>query len=237
VNQRNQAEQRLQTEIAGLPESDDAETYLAPFCRFASALFDAEAGAARAAYGTRARYQEFLQHELSVRIIEGIMPDRSLAAVRANWPAGSASTEQDIESGLLTETKPSEPPRLARPEVVAAEGPQGDFERFTPSAVRLSLRFRKNVLIRQRLKQELESRVPYWMDQFDHNFPMTNEAASDASWDELAKDFKQTSTTKGPLWAQWFAYEGSEQLRNRFPSPSPPNDSLPVQANSPSAPA
>ncbi len=210
MNQRNQAEQRLQTEIAGLPESDDAETYLAPFCRFASALFDAEAGTARAAYRTRARYQEFLQHELPVRILEGIMPDRCIAAVRANLPSDSASTEKDIESGLLTETEPGEPPRLARPEVVAAEGPQGDFERFTPPAVRLSLRFRKNVLIRQRLKQELQSRVPYWMDQFDHMFSTTNEAVSDASWEELAKDFKQISTPEGPLWAQWFAYEGSE---------------------------
>jgi hypothetical protein len=165
---RRDAESKLKADIAAIPKSDDAESYLPHFQTFGSTLFDAEAEEALDRFASEELYKSFMRDDLAPRLIEGIMPDQGLAALREKWSPefSKLSTEKGTESEILLECRPDGTTVPAREEILAAEAPYGDFENFAVPAVRLSLRFPKNALIRESLRQVFERRIHYWIGRF-----------------------------------------------------------------------
>jgi hypothetical protein len=168
ADRRRDAESKLRTDIAVIPESEDAESYLPAFQTFGSTLFDAEAEEALDRSATEALYKTFMRDVLALRLIEGIMPDRGLASVRAKWSPefSKLSTEKGIVNEILLECREDGTKAHAREEILEADAPHGDFENFAPAAIRLSLRFPKNALIRESLRQVFERRIHYWIGRF-----------------------------------------------------------------------
>ncbi len=168
ADRRRDAESSLKADIAAIPESEDAETYLPAIQTFGSTLFDAGAENALEKCSTEEQYTSFMREDLAPELIESIMPDRGLTSVRSMWSPELAklSTEKEIGSEILWECRPDGTKVYARREILAADAPHGDFENFAPAAIRFSLRFQKNDLIRESLRQMMEKRIHYWIGRF-----------------------------------------------------------------------
>lgn len=162
---RRAAESKLEAEIAAVPDSEKVEDYLPPFRTFACSLFDAEASEALPIIDGEDAYKNFLEQNLSPRIIDGILPDRGLKRVKAKWSAEvrDLSVEQEIDSAIIRECRPDGTTEPAREEIQAAYGQHGDWERFAPDRVRLGLRLGKSALVREELRQVLKQRSFYWL--------------------------------------------------------------------------
>jgi len=169
---RRKAEEQLKTDLAALAGSDDYKTYLPAFGDFASALFDAEAGPALGDWDTVDSYRSFLQTDLALRIIEGILPDRGVAKVRSKWSPEIAalSIEQHMESEIIWECRPDGSRVPARAEIQAAYAQHGDWEALAPKSVRWNLRFPPaSADVRETIRQLLERRMFTWLDRFSSN--------------------------------------------------------------------
>ncbi len=165
---RRTAESELNAALTAIPESERIEDYVPPFCVFATSLFDAEAEQALTIFHDKEAYKRFLEQDLTTRIIEGILPDQGLKSVRANWSPEVArlSIENEVGSETLTECRPDGTIAPARAEIQGVHAQHGDWENFAPLAVRFRLRFEKNALVRENLRQVLERKKFYWLDRF-----------------------------------------------------------------------
>jgi hypothetical protein len=140
---------------------------LPAFTRFATSQFDAYAGELLYSYRDESAFKRALEEEVAASIIEGILPDKGLGRVLENWSVDcNVPVEQEMGSEILCECAPDGTTRPARPEILAAHAPHGDFERFTPASVRFSLRFAERGRVREEFRQVLERQMFYWLDQF-----------------------------------------------------------------------
>lgn len=168
VDKRQDAESKLTADLAAIPESHDIEAYLPAFNTFSSALFDAEAEEHLDTFEDEEAFKAFLRQELEPPIIEGIMPDRGLESVKAKWSPEVArlSIENEIGSEIILESGPNGATAPAREEIQSAYAQHGEWENFAPPTVRFRLRYEKNGLVRESLRQVLERRLFYWLGRF-----------------------------------------------------------------------
>jgi hypothetical protein len=168
VDARRDAESVVKVALAAIRDSERIEDYLPAFCAFATSLFDAEAEQALAIFNDEEAYKSFLEQDVTTRIVEGILPDQGLESVKANWSPKVAqlSIENEVGSEILSECRPDGTNAPARPEIQGVHAQHGDWENFAPLTVRFRLRFEKNALVRENLRQALERKSFYWLDRF-----------------------------------------------------------------------
>jgi hypothetical protein len=165
---RRKAESDLKEAISGVQESDDVAAYLRAFRSFACALFDTEAAELLAVGEDRGGFESTLD-EIASRIVESILPDRSLSRVTAGRTdeAGRLSVVQDLDTGLFFEECDDGSRRLAHPDILGVEAQHGDWETFAPKSVRFLLRWPKhNETVRAVLHQALQMRAVSWAGRF-----------------------------------------------------------------------
>src|SRR5262245_50550290 len=78
---RRDAESELKNALSAVSVTDDAAPYLSAFTSFACAQFDAEAGELLAVCDDADGFKTALESTVAPRIVEGILPDRSLSRV------------------------------------------------------------------------------------------------------------------------------------------------------------
>ena len=155
--------------LSGVTDSDDVALYLPAFKAFASALLDAEASELFTVCKDADGFQTALESEVAPRIIEGVLPDRSLnrVKVRRTDEVKWLSIDHDMDTDLIWEVGPDGTRRLARAEVIGVYAQHGNWENFMPEGIRFHLRWpRNNATVRAVLSQVLQQRVQYWAGQF-----------------------------------------------------------------------
>jgi len=166
---RRNAECELKVAISAIPETDDVASYLPAVTSFASALFDAEADELLPVSNDAQEFQTALENEVAPRIIEGILPDRSLDRVSAlrTDEVARLSVEHEMDTDLIWEVAPDGTRKPARAEICGVYAQHGDWEHFLPKGVRFLVRWRgNNAAVRAAICQTLQQRVDYWAGQF-----------------------------------------------------------------------
>jgi hypothetical protein len=166
---RRNAETELKKALSGVRESDDVAPYLSAFTSFASALFDAEAGELLTVCEDSDRFQTALENAVAPRIIEGVLPDRSLNRVPEHRTDGvnRLLIRHDMDTDLLSEGEPDGTWKPAGAEVLGVYAQHGDWENFMPNGVQFLLRWPgNNSTVRAALSQALQKRAYYWAGQF-----------------------------------------------------------------------
>jgi hypothetical protein len=164
---RRRAESDLQTSLRSI-EGDDITPYLRVFTLFATALFDAEAEEFVGICDDRDSLEEILRKEVTSRIIESILPDRSLDLVRAHRPdsADRRPIVQEADSQTIHEEDPSGELTPAGAYVQGIHARHGYWERFMPKHIAYLIRWCDNARVREELSQVLQRQVFYWAGQF-----------------------------------------------------------------------
>jgi len=166
---RRDAEAELKKALSAVRESDEVALYLPAFGSFASALFDAEAGELLPVCEDADGFRAALEHEVAPRIVEGILPDRSLSRVTAGRTdeVKRLSIEHDIDTDILWEVGPDGTRKPARGEILGVYAQHGDWENFMPKDIRFLVRWpSNNATVRAALCQTLQQRLYYWAGRF-----------------------------------------------------------------------
>jgi hypothetical protein len=163
------AEVELKQALSALQSSHDYRTYVPALCSFASALFDGEASELLAGKTHDPdQVQVRIKAELAQRIIESILPDKSLEAAKADIPDfdREKTTPHEVnESGIwLPSDEDGEERRAAPMAVQVLYAHHGLWERYAPELVRFHLRQPSaNQFVRSALQQALSRRTIHWL--------------------------------------------------------------------------
>ena len=164
---RRQAESDLKASLV-LIEGDDITPYLFAFTSFAIALYDAEAEEFVGVCNESDSLEGILRNEVSSRIIESILPDKSLEIVRErrSGDAGRHPIIREVGSQVIHEEQSSGELRRAGEYIQGIHAQHGYWERFMPPHIGFFVRPRDNVRVREELSQVLQRRVFYWIGEF-----------------------------------------------------------------------
>ena len=167
---RRQAETDLRARLNSI-EGDDITPYLSAFTSFATTLFDAEAAELVDWSDDSGELKDSLA-QATVRIIESILPDRSLQEVlKLRGPdAAQRPLVQEMGSEALYEEDPSGKLVSAREHVQGAQARHGYWERFMPLRIGHWIRSRDKLRVREELSQVLLRQGFYWTGQFVQRF-------------------------------------------------------------------
>jgi hypothetical protein len=166
---RRDAESELKKAISAVAETEAVAAYLPAITSFASALFDAEAGELLAVFEDAEGFETALENKVAPRIIEGVLPDRSLNRVRERGTEEvmRLSVEYEVKTELLFEVGADGTSELAGAYTRGLSAPHGAWENFMPMSVRFRVRVpNNNATIRAILSQALQQRTDYWAGQF-----------------------------------------------------------------------
>ena len=197
ADRRRDAESELKKATSAVAENDAVVAYLPAITSFASALFDAEAGELLAVCEDAEAFETALENEVAPRIIEGVLPDRSLNRVRergteeVKW----LSVEYEVKTGLLFEDGDDGTCRLAGAYTLGLFAPHGAWENFMPKRVQFSLRLpNNNATVRAVLTQALQQRTDYWAGRFQVRATACGRGAPAPGFDASRDDLRRPVT-------------------------------------------
>src|SRR5579862_29839 len=168
ADRRRQAESELTGRISVIEEANDLAPYLLAFRAFVVALFDSEAEELLHVCEDSESYERILRDEVAIRILEGIIGDRSrkTAKERRSPEVRQPFTEQEIGCEAIWETGTDGRRTPAVEGILEEHAQHGDWERFMPRHIGCCIRSRDNGRVREELSWVLRKRVFYWVGQF-----------------------------------------------------------------------